>query len=178
MSDLSWLVIDLDRLLPMVLSGAGIYAALIALTRFGGLRSLSKLSSYDLATTVALGSIVAATLLDDRPPLAAGLTALVILFGLQFGVSAARRASRRVERLVDNRPRLVLADGVPLDGAMAAVRLTPDDLRAALRQAGVTDRRQVRAVVFETTGDLSVLTSDGAVDPWLLADVEGAEPVS
>lgn len=179
MSDLSWLTMPPERLLPLVLSGVGIYAALIALTRIAGLRSLAKLSSYDFAMTVALGSVVASTLLSPNPPLAAGLAALVVLFGLQYAVSAARQTSDRVEALVGNRPRLVMADGEPLASAMAEVRLTDDDLRAALRQAGVTDRRAVRAVVFETTGDISVLTTDGsAVDPWLLDGVRGAERLS
>lgn len=42
---------------------------------------------------------------------------------------------------------------------LKATKVTPDDIRAKLREANVTDLNQVRAVVLETTGDISVLHS-------------------
>jgi len=44
-----------------------------------------------------------------------------------------------------------------LDENLKATKVTPDDLRAKLREANVTDYRQIKAVVLETTGDISVL---------------------
>lgn len=41
--------------------------------------------------------------------------------------------------------------------ALAATRVAEDDLIAKLREANVLDFSQVRAVVLERTGDISVL---------------------
>lgn len=39
-------------------------------------------------------------------------------------------------------------------------QMTEDDLRAKLREANIIDPAQIRAVVMETTGDVSVLHAD------------------
>ena len=54
--------------------------------------------------------------------------------------------------------------------------MTESDLMGKLREANAFDLDQVLAVIFETTGDVSVLHSaDGKVQPKLLEGVVGAE---
>jgi uncharacterized membrane protein YcaP (DUF421 family) len=63
-----------------------------------------------------------------------------------------------------------------LDENLKATKVTPDDLRAKLREANVTDYSQIKAVVLETTGDISVLqTKDSSqiLDDDLLTNVKG-----
>jgi len=48
---------------------------------------------------------------------------------------------------------------------LRAVRMTEDDLYAKLREANVTRWDQVRAVVMESTGDVSVLHADPEAPP-------------
>ena len=50
-----------------------------------------------------------------------------------------------------------------------------DDLRAKLREANVIHMGQVRAVVFETTGDVSVLHGGDGIDGALIGGVRGAD---
>ena len=53
-------------------------------------------------------------------------------------------------------------------------RVTKGDLRSKLREANVIRLSQIRAVVFETTGDIVVLHSsdeEQSLEPWLLKDV-------
>ena len=49
--DLSWIVTSWSAVLMVVISTIGIYIALIAYTRMAGLRSFSKMSSFDFAIT-------------------------------------------------------------------------------------------------------------------------------
>lgn len=67
--DYSWLTTTWTDILMVLISTMGIYAALIIFTRFAGLRSFSKLSSFDFAVTVAVGSVIATTVLTENPPL-------------------------------------------------------------------------------------------------------------
>ena len=55
--------------------------------------------------------------------------------------------------------------------AMARSGVSEDDLRQALRRAGITCRADVGYVVLERNGGLSVLRADGESDPWLTADL-------
>lgn len=164
-----------DGILGVLISAFCIYVMIIVLTRFGGLRSFSKASSFDFAMTVAIGSVVASSILNGSPPLLQALFALALLYGLQIGVGVLRQRWRPVQRLVDNEPRLLMAGPVILHEHMRAAQITEDDLRAKLREAGVHSYSDVQAVVLETTGDFSVLAGPDPPDADLFTHVIGAE---
>ena len=130
------------------------------------------MSSFDFAATVAIGSTVASTALASTP-LVNGVLALVALFLLQ-GVVAALRKRGAFGGAIDNQPLLVVRDGQALQDNLDTARVSRSELWAQLRQAGVRQLAEVRAVVIETTGDMSVITGDGPLDAELLAGVRGA----
>ena len=157
----------------VVLSGVVTYAVVILLTRLTGVRSLAKMSGFDFAATVAVGSTVAATLVGSAP-LTAGVLGVAVLFGLQYLVASLRRRGLFLG-LVDNAPILLMAGSEVLEGNLRHARVSREELWAQLRLAGVHRRDQVQAVVMETTGDISVLRTGDPVDPELLQGVRGAE---
>ncbi len=177
--DWSWIATTSSDLWMVVLSAALMYGALILFTRLGGLRSFSKLSSFDFAITVSFGTVFAAGILTDNPPLFRALFALGLIYALQFVVAWLRIHSDWASSFVDNSPILVMRDGSILDENLAEARVTKDDLRSKLRDANVLQWDQVRAVIVETTGDISVLHSssedDTPLDPTLLAGVRGVD---
>lgn len=87
------------------------YAALVAMLRVSGARTLSKLNAFDLVVTVALGSTLATVLLSGDVSLAEGVLALVVLVLLQFVVSRVSFRWRAVERLVKSEPVLLYRSG-------------------------------------------------------------------
>lgn len=175
MIDWNWITTTGTALLMVLLSGIGIYAALLLLTRLTGLRSFAKMSNHDFAITVAFGSVIASTLLAEDPPFLTGVFGLAVLYAIQYAVSKGRRFNSIVERLVDNEPLLVMAYEEMLSDHLDAVRMTEADLKSKLRTAGVTHPSQVLAVVFETTGDVSVLKRGSEADPWVFEGVRDAE---
>ena len=52
-----WFITDLPSAVAIVITAVGIYIAIILFTRIAGKRSFSKMSSFDFAMTVAIGSI-------------------------------------------------------------------------------------------------------------------------
>ena len=160
----------------VLLSGVAVYLLVIALTRLAGVRSLAKMSAFDFAATVAVGSIVASVAIA-AVPLAAGAVGLSLLFALQYVVAVLRRQGL-LQGVVDNRPILLMADGQLLEDHLSQVRLARTELWSQLRQAGVHRLDQVHAVVFETTGDISVLQAGQPLDPQLLEGVRGADRLS
>ena len=64
--------------------GVPAYAALVLLLRLSGKRTLSKFNAFDFVVTVALGSTLASVLISNSVALAQGVTAFVVLLGLQF----------------------------------------------------------------------------------------------
>jgi uncharacterized membrane protein YcaP (DUF421 family) len=146
------------RALALVLaSTVGIYVALVGLTRIAGLRSFSKLSSFDFAITVAIGSLISTVLVAKDPPLLQGAIALAGLYAVQMGVAVLRYRTSWASALVDNDPLLLMEGTEVLDDNLRKASVTRSDLRAKLREANVVALDQVQAVVLESTGDISVL---------------------
>lgn len=159
-----------------IISSIGIYIAVIFFTRLSGLRSFSKMSSFDFAMTVAVGSLIAATILNENIPLILAIVGLGSLYMLQIGIAKLRGISPVISGLVDNQPTLLMKGSHILEENLRSTKVTPDDLRAKLREANVTDFSQIKAVVLETTGDISVLhTKDASqeLDDDLLTNVKG-----
>lgn len=162
-----------ERLAVVVISGPLVYVAVIALTRLAGVRSLAKMSTFDFAATVAIGSTVASTVTGGAP-LSVGVLALTVLFGLQYGIASLRRRNL-LYGLVDNRPVLLMAGPEILEANLQHARVSRDELWSQLRLAGVRHREQVHAVVLETSGDVSVIRTGEPLDEQLLDGVSGAE---
>lgn len=168
-----WFNTSWENAVAISLNAIGIYIAIIVFTRLAGKRSFSKMSSFDFAMTVAIGSIIASTILSRTVSLSAGILGLAFIYGLQMSV-AALRSFKSVSKVVDNAP-LMLMDGANiLKENLLKAKVTEGDLRSKLREANVLNLSQVRAVIFEATGDISVLHSDDeneVLEDWLLKDV-------
>ena len=164
-----WMWTSWERAGLVVLSAVLMLAILIATIRLVGLRSLSKMSSFDFAVTVAIGSILAGSVATSTP-VANGALAIAALLALQALIAVLRRRAS-FETLVDNTPVVLMRDGEYREDAMATCRVTHSDVLAKLREANVLQLSTVRVVVLETTGDISVLHGDTDVDPELLDGV-------
>ncbi len=133
------------------------YVALITVLRISGKRTLSKMNAFDLIVTVALGSTLATILLSKDVSLVQGIVALGLLVGMQFVVTWSSVRARWVRQLVTGEPALVLYQGELLPSALKSARVTEDEVRAAVRSAGLPMLEVVEAVVLETDGSFSVV---------------------
>lgn len=148
---------DLDGIVRVLVVGVLSYALLIVMLRVSGKRTLSKMNAFDLIVTVALGSTLAAVLLDQDVPLLEGVLALGLLVWLQFAITWLSVRSSRFQHMIKAEPTLLVHEGRMLHAAMRRERVTEEEIRAALRQSGRNDLAEVTAVVLETDGTLSVI---------------------
>ena len=172
---MEWFATSPARVLFVIVTAVGIYVAVILLTRLNGLRTYSKMSSFDFAITVAIGSIVASTALSETPSVTEGTVAIATLFGCQRLVSWLRYHQGASE-YVDNEPILLMVGDTLFEDVLEKVRVTKADVYGKLREANVLDFDEVQAVVLEATGDISVLHGDPdkkRLNPLLLKGVRG-----
>jgi uncharacterized membrane protein YcaP (DUF421 family) len=152
-----------------LLVGTAAYAALVVLLRVTGKRTLSKLNAFDLVVTVALGSTLATILLSAEVSWVEGVAALALLVLLQLLVTwSTVRTGSGGRSLVTGSPTVLVRDGVVLEDTLKRQRTTASEIRQALRQSGVGGLDQVAAVVLETDGTLSVVTTSQAGDRWAI----------
>ena len=92
---------------------------------------------------------------------------MVAPFLVQYLSARLRNASKTFKTIVQNNPMVLMRNGVIIPGALATTRVAVDDLMAKLREANVHNLSQVRAVILETTGDVSVLHGDALSEELL-----------
>jgi uncharacterized membrane protein YcaP (DUF421 family) len=151
-----------DDLLRVTVVGLCAYAALVMLLRTTGKRTLSKMNAFDLVVTVALGSILAATILNDTVSLSEGILAFVLLCLLQLAVTYVSVRWKPFARLVKSEPTLLFFDDHWLPVAMKWERVTKDEALAAVHAQGLGTLSEVRAIVLEADGSISVVQKSGA----------------
>ncbi|MEO7589372.1 MAG: YetF domain-containing protein [Arachnia sp.] len=161
---------DLIRIL--VVGSAG-YGSLILVLRASGKRTLSQLNAFDFVVTVSLGSTLATLLLSADTSWAEGVLALALLAFLQFLMAWVSTHWPRARKAFTSEPALLLADGAMQGEALRRNRLTESEVRQAIRMQGNGDLAQVRAVVLESNGTLSVITSENYGNGSALVDVRG-----
>ena len=153
----TWLTAPLDVLLKTAASAIIIMVVLLLVIRLYGLRSFAKMSSVDFASTIAIGSVLASVTLSTDVSLVKGTVAIFFIIGFQQAFSFLKRSSDTVEELMENSPKYLMKGSEIIEDNMKTSGLTHADLMAKLREANVTQFSQIKAVVFETTGDVSVL---------------------
>ncbi len=176
-----WILTSFDIIVPTLISACLVYMIIILYTRIFGLRSFSKMSGFDFAMTIAIGSLLASTAVNKSTTVFQGGTALLALFFLQTAIAFLRRKFTWFSKAVDNKPILLMRGSEILHDNLKKAHVSEDDLRSKLREANVLNYSQVKAVVFETTGDVSVLHSDKDevhFDLDLLKNVQGTDRFS
>lgn len=149
-----------SELLRTGVIGVLAYINLVILLRITGKRTLSKMNAFDFVVTISLGSTLATILLNKDVSLAQGTLALGLLVGLQFVISWASVRTTWVKQLVTGEPMLILYRGKSLGNSLRRTRVTEDEVRAAVRAAGMAALTDADAVVLETDGSFSVISGD------------------
>ena len=149
-----------SQLVRVVAATAIAYSGLVLLLRLSGKRTLAKLNAFDFVVTVALGSTLATIALSSEVAISEGIFVLGSLIALQFAVAWLGVRSPILRRAFKSEPVAVVTDGRLLVEPMKQQRLSPEEIRQAIRGAGVGGLELVAAVIVETDGTLSVVTHD------------------
>lgn len=155
-----------------VVSAVGVYVAILVLSRLFGQRQFTATSSYDLAFTFALGSLVGRTVLV-RVSLLGALVALCTMFALHTCTTWLHHNSAAAHRLIQNRPVLLATDGRLLPDALRRTGTSEVEVFQALRLAGRGSFDHVAAVVLERNGRVSVIGASERIDAEVFTEVDG-----
>lgn len=166
---------DLPTQWDILARGAGLTIAalswILLLVRLIGLRSFSKMTAFDFVVTLATGSLLAsAATASDWPAFFQIIVAILVLLLVQAGLAKLRKTGKMIRDAMGNTPLLLMRDGRFIEEAMRTSRVAHEDVLAKIRGANVSDLGDVRAVVLESTGDISVLHGR-PISPALLEGV-------
>ena len=155
MFEITW-----DSFIRIVTVGLLAYIGLIFFLRISGKRTLTKLNAFDLVVTVALGSTLATILLNSQISLLEGLTAFALLIGGQYVFTFLAVRSKNFNKFIKSEPKLLYLDGSFLDDAMKKERINRVEILQSIRNQGIGNLQEVKAVVLETDGSMSIIKGE------------------
>jgi uncharacterized membrane protein YcaP (DUF421 family) len=141
-----------------VLRALVVYAFLLVAIRVFGRRELGQLTAFDLIVLLTLSNILQNAMIGNDNSLWGGIIGALVLLSANFGVAYAVFRSRRFERLVNGRPKVLIHDGEIQPGAMLSEKLTEQDLMSAVRREGLESFADVHLAISEPNGMISIIS--------------------
>ncbi len=164
----NWLVGPGPLLAQGSAKAALMYAVALVGLRMAHRRTLSQWTAIDFAAAVAIGAIVGRTAIASSQSFALGAVALLTILAAH-SIATYARYKPLFAKLVDHRVRVLVSHGQLRHSQMLICGLTENDFLSQLRQMGVGDLSDLRYVLYETKGNITVVREDGAAsDPALV----------
>jgi len=147
-------------LLQIVLRTVVIYLLVLIGVRLSGKREVGQMTPFDLTLLLLLSNSVQNAMTGPDTSLLGGVIAASTLLVLNYGVAGISGSNRRLRRLIEGQPTLLVHDGKIIDAHMARERVSMDELHRALREHGINSCDQVALAVLEVDGSISCLKYD------------------
>ncbi len=147
-------------LLQIVLRTGVIYLLVLIGVRLSGKREVGQMTPFDLTLLLLLSNSVQNAMTGPDTSLLGGAVAACTLLVLNYGVAAVSGSNRRLRRLIEGEPSLLIHDGKVIEAHMARERVSMDELHRALREHGINSCEQVALAVLEVDGSISCLKYD------------------
>jgi uncharacterized membrane protein YcaP (DUF421 family) len=146
------------------------FITLFFFLRISGKRTLAKLNAFDFVVTVALGSTLSYMMLAIVPLLEGAIVLLLIIL-LQYFFAWTARSSKKMERLINAVPSLIYYDGEFIEKTMAKEFITKGEILSTIRNSGIDQIQEVKAVVMELNGQITVVRKSNGNGSSSLDDI-------
>jgi uncharacterized membrane protein YcaP (DUF421 family) len=161
MSDVVYFYSGWEPIARVVIVGVLMYITLVVILRITGSRSLASMSAFDFIVTVAIGSAFGRAITAKGVALAEAVAAFLVLIMLQYLIASFQNRWSSFMGVVTNPPALLYFRGQYLRDAMRKQRVTEAELHAAIRKKQRGSMTDVEAVILESSGEFSVISSMG-----------------
>ena len=148
--------------MDIVLRATVIFFFLWLITRAVGRTTLGELSSFQLILFITMGDLVQQAVTQQDYSMTGAALAVSTFAVLTIALSWLDTRFHWLRPVTHGRPIVVVRGGEPLRTTMRSLRLPEHDLRAAARQQGIADLREVELAVMEVNGRLSFFTETPA----------------
>src|SRR5256885_14573329 len=127
-----------------VLRSVVVYLFMLLAFRFTGKRQVGQLTPFDLVVLLIISNVVQNAVIGPDNSLGGGLLGAAVILGLNYVVVELTFRSKRLRRLIEATPTLLIHNGQILHQNLKKERITLDDLHAALRRGGNGQAPHVR----------------------------------
>ena len=157
-----WLVSGWPELGGVALKACLMYVTALLGLRVAHRRTLAQWTAIDFAAAVAVGAIVGRTAVAQNQSLVVGVVALLTVL-LAHGLATYARYLPWFARVTDHRVRILVERGQLRRRELLVCGITDDDLYSELRRRGVYGLQELRYVLYEPKGELTIVREGAGV---------------
>jgi uncharacterized membrane protein YcaP (DUF421 family) len=146
--------------MDLVLRATALYIFVVLVMRIIGRRELSTLSPVDLVLLIVLGDAVQQGLTQDDYSVTGAMTVVTTIAVLQVIASYVAFRSRRMKKLLEGEPIVLIESGKLIERNLRRERLRPEDVAEQMRQEGIGNFAEVRWGILESNGQFSFIKNE------------------
>jgi len=140
----------------LILRAVLVYAAIFLLLRIVGKKHVGELAPFDLVVLLILSECVQGALTAGDTSVTGGVIAAAALFGTNQVVGYFSASNKKVERLLEGKPRILVRNGHVCRDVLKREQITHSELVEALRREGCSSLTKVRYAILENDGQISI----------------------
>ncbi|MFZ7120369.1 MAG: DUF421 domain-containing protein [Eubacteriaceae bacterium] len=150
-----------------------IYLMVFIVIRLMGKRQVGEMQPNELVITIMIAEIATAPLESIDIPLFNGLIPIFTILFLEAVITFLILKSNLARKIICGKPSIVLKGGILQEKEMKKLRISISDLNEQLRTKGYPKLHELEYIIFETNGQVSILTKDDKSLPiTVIADGE------
>lgn len=152
--------LDYSTLLEIILRTLAVYGVVLLMLRFAGKREVGQMTPFDFVLLLLLSNSVQNAMTGGDNSLNGGIIAALVLIVVNYGVNYFSWKSRKVRKLIEGTPTILIYKGEVIENNMDSERITRDQLHEAMREHSVVEVEKVGLAVLEVDGSISILKND------------------
>ena len=137
-------------------ASAALYILIMLCLRLLGKKGLGEISIPDLVLIILIGEALG-SLIPQENAFISAIVCIVTLGIINFALERAVFYSKKIRKVVEGEPVLIVKDGRVLKANMAKEKMTMENLKEAIRSNGLTKIEEVKIAVLETDGEISII---------------------
>ena len=141
-----------------VIRAAVVYFMLLVVFRLAGNRSIGQITAFDFVLLLIISESIQQAMITSDFSLTNAFLIIVTLVGLDIMMSLWKQRSKRLERILDGVPVLLIENGKLNKHIMNKERVDEGDILAAAREKiGIERIDQIKHAVVEANGAISII---------------------
>jgi uncharacterized membrane protein YcaP (DUF421 family) len=140
----------------LALRAVAVYVFLMVLLRITGRRQVGQLAPFDLVLLLVLSNALQNAMNGGDNSVTGGVISALVLVGVNWIVGYVAFRNKRLSRIIEGRPEVLIHNGHVFRDVMERERITQSEIDAALRQSGCGCIEDVHFAILENNGQISV----------------------
>jgi uncharacterized membrane protein YcaP (DUF421 family) len=147
--------------MDLVIRATIIFLFIFLVTRIAGRRELGTLEPFDLILLVVMGDLVQQGITQSDQSVTGTLIVISTITLLSVAVSWASFHSKRLRKITQGEPVVLVRNGQPIERNMRRERITIDDVREQARAAQIPSLERLEWAILEDNGTISCIPRGG-----------------